>query len=262
MLPRYPKQRKRRVSPATVELIRQARVEQHWGAPRTRLWLERVHGIRLNAHTIQRVFRDIGVPWLTKLPRRPPRQLKLFEKDDPGESVQVDVKVVKLPRETIYQYTALDDCTRLRVLRLYPRQNRHASLDFFRQVQAAMPFPIRKLQSDHGAEFPLAFVLALEAAGVRHRYIKPRRPQQNGKVERSHRIDDEEFWSRHQFRDLHDAEAALPAWEHRYNYERFSLALDGRTPAEKLRDVQAIAAERAALAALLSKRASTPLHPH
>lgn len=41
-----------------------------------------------------------------------------------------------------------------------------------------MPFRIRKLQSDHSAEFPLAFVLALEAAGVRHRYIKPRRPQQ------------------------------------------------------------------------------------
>lgn len=71
LVPRYPKQRNQRVSPAIVELIRQARVEQqHWGAARTRLWLERVHGIRLNPHTIQRVFRDIGVLRLTKLPRR------------------------------------------------------------------------------------------------------------------------------------------------------------------------------------------------
>src|SRR5687768_2391009 len=60
----------------------------------------------------------------------------------PGESVQIDVKVVKLRRETIYQCTALDDCTRLRVLRPCPRQNQHASLDFFHQVQAAMPFQI------------------------------------------------------------------------------------------------------------------------
>src|SRR2546427_7778299 len=53
-----------------------------------------------------------------------------------------------------------------------------------------------KLQCDNGREFPLDFVLAVEAAGIRHRYIRPRRPQQNGKVERSHRIDQEEFWGR------------------------------------------------------------------
>lgn len=56
----------------------------------------------------------------------------------------------------------------------------------------------------------LAFRLAVEGAGMRHRYIKPRRPPQNGKVERSHRIDSEEFWGRHNFRDRADggAEAA------------------------------------------------------
>ena len=67
------------------------------------------------------------------------------------------------------------------------------------------------MQCDHGQEFSF-FVLGVEAAGIRHRYIRPRRPQQNAKVERSHRIDQEEFWGRH----------------------RFSLALHGRTPAEKL----------------------------
>ena len=69
---------------------------------------------------------------------------------------------------------------------------------------------------------------------MRHRYIKPRRPQQNGKVERSHRIDSEEFWSRHEFTDRRDAEPKLRDWERRYNHERFSLAPAGRTPAEKL----------------------------
>ena len=59
-------------------------------------------------------------------PRRPkhwrsPSQLKLFEKAKPGDSVQVDVKVVKVAGAKAYQYTAIDDCTRLRVLRLYRR---------------------------------------------------------------------------------------------------------------------------------------------
>ena len=255
LAPRYPKRRQRRLPPATVELIRIARVEHRWGAGRTRIWLERAHGIRANARTIQRTFRDLGIPFLTKTPRRRPRQLTLFEKEEPGDSVQVDVKVVKLRRETVYQYTALDDCTRLRVLRLYPRLSQRASLHFFSEVRRTLPFTIRKLQCDHGSEFPLEFVLAVQAAGVRHRYIKPRRPQQNGKVERSHRIDDEEFWYRHDFDGLHDAEPSLREWEHCYNYERFSLALDGRTPGEKLRHKQEVAAERVALAVLLGERA-------
>ena len=86
----------------------------------------------------------------------------------------------------------------------------------------------------YGTEFPLAFHLAVPAAGIRHKYIKPRRPQQNGKVERSHRVDEEELWSRHDFATRADAEAPFADWERRYNHERFSLALQGRTPVEKL----------------------------
>jgi transposase InsO family protein len=160
--------------------------------------------------------------------------MTLFEKEQPGDSIQVDVKVVKLSKDKVFQYTALDDCTRMRVLRLYPRQNHHASLDFLKELTGALPFTIRKIQCDNGSEFPLAFRLAVEAAGMRHRYIKPRRPQQNGKVERSHRIDSEEFWDRHAFTNREDAEPQLRDWERRYNTERFSLALAGKTPAEKL----------------------------
>jgi hypothetical protein len=53
-------------------------------------------------------------------------------------------------------------------------------------------------------------------------------------VERGHRIDNEEFWSRQTFETFMAATTALQAWERTYNVERFSLALHGRTPAEKL----------------------------
>jgi len=68
-------------------------------------------------------------------------------------------------------------------------------------------------------------VLGVEAAGIRHRYIRPRRPQQNGKVEPSHRIDNEEFWGRYRLQDFEVAAVALRDWETRYNYKRSSLAL-------------------------------------
>src|SRR6266850_1154159 len=198
LVPRYPRRRGRRITPRVVELIGQARRDLAYGAQRTQLWLRRVHDVRVAVGTIQRVFRDIGLPRLRRTRKRVPRQMKLFEKAEPGESVQVDVKFVKIA------------------------------------VCRAFPFRIRKLQCDNGQEFSFAFALAVQALGIRHRYIRPRRPQQNGKVERSHRIDQEEFWGRHRFSDFDAAAVGLRAWEATYNYQRFSLALQGRTPAEKL----------------------------
>jgi len=112
LVPRYPDRRKRRIAPHVIELIRVASIEHRWGAPRTAIWLERVHGARVNTRTIQRVFRDFGMPYLTRTKRRRPKQLRLFEKDQPGDSLQANVKVVRLGRQKIFQYTALDHCTR------------------------------------------------------------------------------------------------------------------------------------------------------
>ena len=78
------------------------------------------------------------------------------------------------------------------------------------------------------------FALATEAAGIRLHYIKARRPQQTGKVERSHRIGHEELWSWHTSIDVDTVTAALRACERTDNHERFSLALQGCTPTEKL----------------------------
>jgi transposase InsO family protein len=122
----------------------------------------------------------------------------------------------------------------VRALRLFRQLGVRSTLEFLADVRQRFPFSIRKIQTDHGAEFPLEFVLALQEAGIRHRYIRPRRPQQNGKVERSHRIDQEEFWSRRQFETFTDADVAIQGWERTYNVDRFSLALHGETPAEKL----------------------------
>jgi hypothetical protein len=52
LVPSYPRHRVRRVPPAAIEFIRQARQEFGYGAARTRLWLQRVHGIRLAMGTI------------------------------------------------------------------------------------------------------------------------------------------------------------------------------------------------------------------
>lgn len=153
----------------------------------------------------------------------------------------MDVKVVKVNGATCFQYTALDICTRLSVLRLYRRQNQFSSLEFLGELRRALPFAIRRIQTDHGTEFSLIFALAVRGLSIHHRYIKPRCPDQNGKVERSHRVANEEFWGRRTFATFDEASAALHGWEDSYNRIRFSMALKARTPAAKLAAVLAAA---------------------
>jgi transposase InsO family protein len=234
LVPRYHPIRARRISDSTVALIEQARRDLHFGAVRTRIWLERVHRVRVAAATVHRICHRLGYPPLARKPQRRPRQLTLFSRDRPGDCVQVDVKEVKVAGTKCFQYTAIDDCTRYRILRLYPRKNQQTSHSFLTTLRTTLPFPIRKLQVDNGTEFPLAFALTVQQAGMQLRYIQPRCPEQNGKVERSHRVDEEEFWSRSTFERFAPAAEALLAWERRYNHERFSMALNGLTPAEKL----------------------------
>jgi transposase InsO family protein len=138
----------------------------------------------------------------------------------------VDVKEIKTAGHKWYQSTALDDCTRYRILRLYPRKNHLTSLEFCSTIRHALPVAIRQVQVANGPEFSLARARAVQEAGMRLRYITPQRPEQNGKVERSPRVDDEEFRTRHTFTALAPAATALLQWQHTSNHDRFSRAVN------------------------------------
>jgi transposase InsO family protein len=94
------------------------------------------------------------------------------------------------------------------------------------------------VQTDNGQEFGSAFHWHLIDKGIGHIKIKPRTPRLNGKVERSHRIDSEEFYRLLEGEVIDDArlfETRLHEWEHYYNYDRPHGALNGPTPYERLR---------------------------
>ena len=91
------------------------------------------------------------------------------------------------------QFTAIDDCTRLRVLRIYPKADQRTAIGFLDYVTERLPFPVEAIQTDNGAEFQTGFGWHVLDRGIGHVYIKPATPRLNGKVERSHRIDAEEF---------------------------------------------------------------------
>jgi transposase InsO family protein len=133
---------------------------------------------------------------------------------------------------------AIDDCTRLRVLKIYDRLNQKTAIQFVDYVLERLPFLIQVIQTDNGAEFQSSFHWHVLDKGVGHVYIKPRHPRLNGKAERSHRIDEEEFYRMLDGVLIHDAKVfndKLREWEDFYNYHRPHGGLEGQTPYERLR---------------------------
>ena len=101
-----------------------------------------------------------------------------------------------------------------------------------------LPFRVHVVQTDNGAEFQSQFHWHLESRDVRHVYIRPRTPRLNGKVERSHRVDDQEFYQLLDQDGISDNiqlfNEKLREWEDYYNYHRPHGALGGQTPYERL----------------------------
>jgi transposase InsO family protein len=131
---------------------------------------------------------------LSRLPayqryQRHDRKWKRYEKPLPGHAVQVDVKFIaplsSSSRKKYYQFTAINDCTRIRVLRIYDQLNQKTAIQFADYVLDKLPFRVEAIQTD-GSEFQTAFHWHLADRGIRHIYIKPATPRLNGKVERSH----------------------------------------------------------------------------
>jgi transposase InsO family protein len=158
---------------------------------------------------------------------------KRYEKPLPGHRVQVDVKFIaplKGSRKKHYQFTAIDDCTRIRVLRIYDRLNQQSAIRFLDYVLEKLPFTVQVIQTDNGAEFGSQFHYHVLDRGIGHVYIKPATPRLNGKAERSHRIDAEEFYRMVEGVVIDDTELfndKLREWEDSYNFNRPHGALDG-----------------------------------
>ena len=162
---------------------------------------------------------------------------KRYNKSTPGHHIQVDVKVLlfkDLKGKPVkrFQYTAIDDATRIRALQIYAKQNQKNSIDFVNYVVTEFPFRIKSIRTDRGHEFQAKFHWHVEDLGIEHHYIKVRTPQLNGKVERSHLTDQREFYQLLTYKDDVDLKEKLSQWENFYNFDRPHGAHHGKTPYE------------------------------
>ena len=231
--------------PEVVEKIIHLRQHYHFGPMKITMYLKRYHDVAISTSGVWRILKRLGMNRLPASQRykRHSGRWKRYEKQRPGHHVQIDVKFIEPiaagagRRKRYYQYTAIDDCTWLRVLRAYPRSDQNTAIQFLDYVLSRLPFQVEKIQTDNGAEFQSSFHWHVLDQGIGHVYIRPATPRLNGKVERSHRIDAEEFYRLLDGVVEDDAglfNQKLKEWEDYYNYHRPHGGLGGQTPYERL----------------------------
>ena len=174
----------------------------------------------------------------------------------PGERVQIDVKFVpsaclvgSAKDEKFYQYTAIDEFSRWRFVEAFDEHSTFSSALFLDHLIEAFPMPIECVQTDNGSEFtkrlnprysgktaPTLFETRLNEYGIRHKLIRPATPRHNGKVERSHRKDNENFYATHKFYSFDDFKSQLKRYNYR-EYNKFPMRpLGWKSPHDTLYD--------------------------
>ena len=149
-----------------------------------------------------------------------------------GDMVQLDTLDIRpLPGVSLKHFTAHDVISRWNTISVYSRATASTATDFLGTLERRMPFPVKAIQVDGGAEFEAIFEEECQKRGIKLFVLPPRSPKLNGAVERAHRTHTEEFYevTESSF-DLAELRDKLLEWEQVYNTVRPHQALDYLTP--------------------------------
>jgi len=215
------------------------------------MWDLEEEGINIHHQTIQKIIKAERLTRRYRLRKQnvphPKKQLQ------PGEIVEIDTKWVpgRIEGSRYYQFTAIDAASRWRYLQVYPFQSNYYAVIFLKKLIAAAPFRIKAIKTDNGAIFTnryLGYVMSADPLNIRlhafdvlcntmditHYLIDPGKPAQNGKVERSHRTDQEGFYDEMKFKSFEELKYRLRLWNMHYNDTKH-CGLNGKTPNQALR---------------------------
>jgi transposase InsO family protein len=202
--------------------------------------------IKISRTTICHILND-RKPSVKKKRDKLKAHRKRYELTVPGQRLQMDVKYAPslVEGRKAYVYVIIDECTRWRYARAYDNLCEGTTIEFLNEVEQECPFPMTCIQTDNGQEFtyrlnPIAKHIKhkvdiwCDQRSIRHRLIPPGVKELNGKVERSHRIDEQYFYYKAPTTSLRLFNRALDNWLGFYNTKRLHGGLGYTTPMEKL----------------------------
>lgn len=249
---RRPKRMPRLTSPELEKAVVRMRKRTHYGK-------ERIHdelkdrGIVIPVSTIGKILdrKDLLVRQRTFKTQK--KHTRVYNLLWPGQRVQMDIKYVPSEVPPIgrhyYQYTVTDECTRMRYLAWHDSIWSVRAVQTLYEAEKFFGFKIDTVQTDNGIEFTFDYTAQLTArqkipkehpldiycreANIRHKLIPPGEKELQGKVERSHRTDGEEFYRRINKRiDLPELRRRGKRWLNYYNFKRRHSSIGKKTPAQ------------------------------
>lgn len=182
--------------------------------------------------SLYRIYAKLG---FTKQPVKPTKKYKPKKYHTPesiGVKWQMDVKYVPKicyvgPYENaFYQYTVIDEASRERFIYPYKEQSSYSTTDFIKRAISYFGYAPQIIQTDNGPEFTYPkpslgrvhpMDILCKQLGITHNLIRPRTPRHNGKVERSHRLDQERFYNHLRFYSYDDLLVQMKRYLYRYN---------------------------------------------
>ena len=248
---RRPNRSPRQIAGELKEQILQMRKEFRYGPALTAWHLFR-WGFRVSATGVYKVLKRAGVIFGRHRTKRKNPHTKRYELDRPGEGFQLDIKFVPYPLEgqKAYVFSAIDDCIRWRFSYAYTNLGYEPALDFVQRLVRACPFSIASIQTDNDICFTNRFLrkspdydvehpfpALLRTLKILHKLIPPGIKELNGKIERLHKTDmDEFFWKLPEGISLREFQYQLQRWVHQYNQDRPHSSLGMKTPMQRLAD--------------------------
>lgn len=214
-------------------------------------WQLEKEGINIHYRTIGKIIKKEGLTRKYRTRKIKYRYVKATLK--PGELVEIDIKYVpkRLNNRRYYQFTAIDCASRWRYLKIYDNTSNYNAIRFLKRLIKIAPFQIRAIKTDNGSCFTNRYTGYLKSSDplnprlhpldllckkydIEHYLIDPGKPAQNGKVERSHRSDQEHFYNRTKFDTIEELQYKLRLWNMYYN-DLEHCGLNGLTPNQALR---------------------------
>ncbi|MBW7888022.1 MAG: transposase [Bacteroidetes bacterium] len=228
-----------------IKRLRELREQTGFGQKRLQLYLSIWYGIDLAENTIWKLLRRSGVDM--EVTKKNKRKVKPSDPLFPGDRVILFIRTFEKPinKKKYFLYEAVDECTHLRIAKIYGSHSTLSALDFVQQILVTFPFPVRYLHTPLDNVFTSvstarskthAFTLNLRKLGIKH-FVPTKRqtasPTYNEKIKKFY--SPKEFL-KFNFNALHDAELLLRRYLTDYNNNQPRKEIGLKTPLSKLKN--------------------------
>ena len=204
--------------------------------------------------TVSRVLRRAGLSRFSDL--APVDAVQRYERDAPGDLLHIDIKKLgkfsdvghritgDYTRRTKglgweYLFIAIDDHARVAFTAMRPDERKDSAESFLREAFAyfaKLGVKVQRVLTDNGPAFhSFAFRDACVELGIKQKFTRAYRPQTNGKAERFIQSALREWAYGRAYATSEARRAALPVWNHFYNWHRPHHGIDCQPPMSRIK---------------------------